>query len=229
MAFYDFNLTSNARGTIFTPATFWPYWDGIIPNEVLASEEVAKQAFSSVRLVMARYNGTLPASFLVSGLQWDAPKSVNLVSPQDEFRSGIDGCCVAPGLPINLLHSKHWGRYLLIWQLLFWHRSRKPPPRIPLSHRTSSVSTNLNYLLSHMLPEDSLLVILMKLTATLEETTLEFLEGQRSSMVGTWPLVRIGRALLVGNWQTDTFPVYFVHGEYLLHSFRLSMFHAFLL
>ncbi len=107
VAFYDFNLTSNARGTIFTPATFWPYWDGIIPNEVLASEEVAKQAFSSVRLVMARYNGTLPASFLVSGLQWDAPKSVNLVSPQDEFRSGIDGCCVAPGLPINLLHSKH--------------------------------------------------------------------------------------------------------------------------
>ena len=81
VAFYDFNLTSNARGTIFTPATFWPYWDGIIPNEVLSSEEVAKQVFSSVRLVMARYNGTLPASFLVSGLQWDAPKSVILIQP----------------------------------------------------------------------------------------------------------------------------------------------------
>ncbi|KAF8324785.1 Six-hairpin glycosidase-like protein [Cantharellus anzutake] len=75
VAFYDFNLTSNARGTVFTPATFWPYWDGIIPYDVLSSEKVAKQAFSGVRLVMARYNGTLPSSFFVNGQQWDAPNA----------------------------------------------------------------------------------------------------------------------------------------------------------
>ncbi|KAF8324783.1 Six-hairpin glycosidase-like protein [Cantharellus anzutake] len=75
LAFYDFNMTSNARGTVFTPAAFWPFWNGIIPKEVLESEDKAKEAFGSVRLVLSRYNGTFPASFLVNGLQWDAPNA----------------------------------------------------------------------------------------------------------------------------------------------------------
>lgn len=75
-AFYDYNLTSSSQNTWFSPATFYPYWSGIFPDEVLSSEENAVKAFSSVRMVMSRYNGTFPASFVQTGLQWDAPKYV---------------------------------------------------------------------------------------------------------------------------------------------------------
>ncbi|KAF8334743.1 Six-hairpin glycosidase-like protein [Cantharellus anzutake] len=107
VAFYDFNLTSNARGTVFTPATFWPFWDGIIPYDVLSSEKVAKQAFSGVRLVMARYNGTLPSSFFVNGQQWDAPKLVG--SRSNFWPNQVNGIlCAVPGHLISLSPSKHY-------------------------------------------------------------------------------------------------------------------------
>ncbi|THH27596.1 hypothetical protein EUX98_g6596 [Antrodiella citrinella] len=35
LAFYDFNLTSNVRNDFFTIVTFFPLWNGIIPDEVL--------------------------------------------------------------------------------------------------------------------------------------------------------------------------------------------------
>jgi alpha,alpha-trehalase len=73
LAFYDFNVTSDKRNTWFSPAAFYPFWNGIIPNE-LFEEEKAKAAFAAVRMVMARYNGTFPGSFVETGLQWDAPK-----------------------------------------------------------------------------------------------------------------------------------------------------------
>lgn len=81
LAFYDFNLTSDKRNTWFSPAAFYPFWSGIIPPELLddsvatdVREEKAKGVFAAVRVVMSRYNGTFPASFVQTGLQWDAPK-----------------------------------------------------------------------------------------------------------------------------------------------------------
>ena len=70
LAFYDFNLTSNARSDIYTAATFYPLWNGIIPNEVLASSQNAFGFFSALNLVLNRYNGTFPVTFLETGLQW---------------------------------------------------------------------------------------------------------------------------------------------------------------
>ena len=71
LAFYDFNLTSNSRNSIFSTATFYPVWNDIIPNEVLASQSNAFRYFAAVNLVMNRYNGTFPTTFVDwTGLQW---------------------------------------------------------------------------------------------------------------------------------------------------------------
>ncbi|KAG2069034.1 glycoside hydrolase family 37 protein [Suillus decipiens] len=74
LAFYDFNVTSNARNDIFTAATFYPVWNGIIPDEVLASQSNAFGYFAAVNLAINKYNGTVPVTFIDwTGLQWDAP------------------------------------------------------------------------------------------------------------------------------------------------------------
>ena len=70
LAFYDFNLTSNARSTVFNVATFYPLWNGIVPDELLSSSQNAFGFFSSLNLVLNRYNGTYPVTFLETGLQW---------------------------------------------------------------------------------------------------------------------------------------------------------------
>lgn len=70
LAFYDFNLTSNARNSIFSAATFYPLWNGIVPTELTASSENAFGFFSSVNMVMNRYNGTLPVTYIETNLQW---------------------------------------------------------------------------------------------------------------------------------------------------------------
>jgi alpha,alpha-trehalase len=75
LAFYDFNLTSHARGTIFTAAHFYPFWNDIIPDVVANNEKNAFGAMSSLNLVMRRYNGTFPVTFIESGLQWDYPNA----------------------------------------------------------------------------------------------------------------------------------------------------------
>ncbi|PFH54014.1 glycoside hydrolase family 37 protein [Amanita thiersii Skay4041] len=75
LAFYDFDLGSMSRNSIFTAATFYPVWSGIFPNELLADRNNAFGYFSSLNLVMNRYNGTFPATFVDSGLQWDAPNT----------------------------------------------------------------------------------------------------------------------------------------------------------
>ncbi|KAI0053998.1 glycoside hydrolase family 37 protein [Auriscalpium vulgare] len=75
LAFYDFNLTSNARNNIFTTATFYPLWAGLVPQELVTNATNAFGFFSSVYLVLTRYNGTFPTTFIESGLQWDAPNA----------------------------------------------------------------------------------------------------------------------------------------------------------
>lgn len=71
-AFYDFNLTANARGTVLSVANFYPLWNNIIPPEVLADGSGASAfgIFSSLNLVLNRYNGTYPVTFHETGLQW---------------------------------------------------------------------------------------------------------------------------------------------------------------
>lgn len=75
LAFYDYNLTSNARNDLYSAATFYPLWNGIIPDEVLESTENAFGFFAGLNLVLNRYNGTMPVTFLETGLQWDAPNT----------------------------------------------------------------------------------------------------------------------------------------------------------
>ncbi|GLB38558.1 putative alpha-trehalose glucohydrolase [Lyophyllum shimeji] len=75
LAFYDFNLATKARNTVFSAANFYPLWSGIIPNEILSGQDKAFGYFSSLNLVLNRYNGTFPTTFIDSGLQWDAPNT----------------------------------------------------------------------------------------------------------------------------------------------------------
>ncbi|GJJ15469.1 hypothetical protein Clacol_009747 [Clathrus columnatus] len=75
LAFYDFNLTSNARNSLWSAATFYPFWNGIYPTEVLSNWENAFGAFSAVNMVLNKFNGTVPVTFFVTGLQWDAPNT----------------------------------------------------------------------------------------------------------------------------------------------------------
>jgi len=70
LAFYDFNLTSNARNTQLTAAHWYPLWANIIPDEIQSSKDKAFGAFASLNFVLRRYNGTYPATFLETGLQW---------------------------------------------------------------------------------------------------------------------------------------------------------------
>lgn len=72
LAFYDFVLDINDRNNVFSVAAFYPFWAGIVPPEIAKDEKAAFGAFSSVNMVLSRYNGTFPSTFVVTGLQWDA-------------------------------------------------------------------------------------------------------------------------------------------------------------
>ena len=70
LAFYDFNLRTQTQNNVFSAAAYTPYWSGITPDQVLQSGENALKAFAPVNLVLNRWNGTFPATFLETGLQW---------------------------------------------------------------------------------------------------------------------------------------------------------------
>ncbi|KIM43068.1 glycoside hydrolase family 37 protein [Hebeloma cylindrosporum] len=75
LAFYDFILDTNNRSNVFSAAAFYPFWSGIIPDQVAQDEKSAFAVFSSVNMVLNRYNGTFPTTFVDTGLQWDAPNT----------------------------------------------------------------------------------------------------------------------------------------------------------
>ncbi|KAG8918242.1 hypothetical protein FRC02_002512, partial [Tulasnella sp. 418] len=75
LSFYDFNITSNSRSGFYSAAAFYPAWNDIWPDEVLVDEQKAIGMFASVGVVLAKYNGTFPATFLTTGMQWDAPNT----------------------------------------------------------------------------------------------------------------------------------------------------------
>ncbi|KAJ3917985.1 glycoside hydrolase family 37 protein [Lentinula edodes] len=94
LSFYDFSLRTNSRNNVFSSATWYPYWSGIIPDEVLSNETNAFKAFSAVNMVLNRYNGSFPTTFLETGLQWDSPNSwpnliMILLSALNELPSNI--------------------------------------------------------------------------------------------------------------------------------------------
>ncbi|KXN82841.1 Trehalase [Leucoagaricus sp. SymC.cos] len=73
LAFYDFSLDTNKRRDFFSAVNFYPLWSGIIPDEIVRDEKAAFSHFASLNLVLNRFNGTYPTTFVDTGLQWDAP------------------------------------------------------------------------------------------------------------------------------------------------------------
>ncbi|EPQ31954.1 uncharacterized protein PFL1_00153 [Pseudozyma flocculosa PF-1] len=80
--FYDFNMTSGDRSPLWHAAGYFPLWAEILPNEftnqsipVRQRRESMQSTFAGLRYLLDRYNGTMPASLLKTGQQWDEPNS----------------------------------------------------------------------------------------------------------------------------------------------------------
>ncbi|KAJ9480331.1 putative Neutral trehalase (putative) [Pseudozyma hubeiensis] len=76
--FYDFNTTLGDRAPFFTPAGFFPLWAQILPQEFVNESISIDQrrqnmqgVFSGLRYIVDRFNGTIPASLVTTGQQWD--------------------------------------------------------------------------------------------------------------------------------------------------------------
>lgn len=79
VVFRDYNMTSSSRADIWSTAAYYPYWNNIIPSEVLSNETTAQKAFSGLAFLTANYNGSIPTTLLETGQQWDLP---NVWPPQ---------------------------------------------------------------------------------------------------------------------------------------------------
>jgi len=55
------------------PPSYYPYWSGIIPDEIRSNQSAAQLAFSGLAYITAHYNGTIPVTLLETGAQWDFP------------------------------------------------------------------------------------------------------------------------------------------------------------
>ncbi|EGG03595.1 family 37 glycoside hydrolase [Melampsora larici-populina 98AG31] len=73
LGFYDFNQTSNSRSLIWSPASYAPYWAGIYPDSMINDEAIAQKALAGPAYLATRFNGSVPASLIPTGLQWDFP------------------------------------------------------------------------------------------------------------------------------------------------------------
>merc|ERR1712176_1699292 len=76
--FYDFNVTLGDRAPYYTPAGFFPLWAQILPqefvNETISLDQRRQNlqgVFSGLRYIIDRFNGTIPASLVATGQQWD--------------------------------------------------------------------------------------------------------------------------------------------------------------
>ena len=75
LSFYDFNQTSNNYSNYWTPSSIVPFWAYIWPDSVLQNQTNAQKALAPLAYLTANLNGTLPASVIETGLQWDFPNS----------------------------------------------------------------------------------------------------------------------------------------------------------
>ncbi|CAE6435097.1 unnamed protein product [Rhizoctonia solani] len=83
--FYDFELDARDSGleeartgrlrNVWSGATFAPFWSGIWPESVRASQLRMIEAFAGMRDLLKRYEGPLPATVIKSGQQWDFPNA----------------------------------------------------------------------------------------------------------------------------------------------------------
>ena len=75
LASYHYNLASNVHNDFYSPTAFYSFWVGITPPDVFIDQSKASNEFATINLVLNRYNGTFPSSFVETGLQWDMPNS----------------------------------------------------------------------------------------------------------------------------------------------------------
>lgn len=80
--FYDFNTTSGDRATTYSAAGFFPLWAEILPQQFLNESTSVDQrrqdmqgVFAGLRYLIDRYNGTLSATIIQTGQQWDFPNA----------------------------------------------------------------------------------------------------------------------------------------------------------
>ncbi|KAI8069147.1 glycoside hydrolase [Gongronella butleri] len=73
VAFFDYNMTSQARNDEFTPAALFPFWLGAIPERVKKSKPTLKKVFDLTHASLAKYPGILTTTDYNSTLQWDYP------------------------------------------------------------------------------------------------------------------------------------------------------------
>ncbi|KAI9637637.1 Six-hairpin glycosidase-like protein [Dioszegia hungarica] len=74
--FYDFNLSSNARDSLYTPAGTFPLWQNITPTGLEGNNTAALRIASGARYLLGRYGGIQGiSSLLYTGLNWDFPNS----------------------------------------------------------------------------------------------------------------------------------------------------------
>ncbi|KAJ2959529.1 hypothetical protein NQZ79_g5031 [Umbelopsis isabellina] len=72
-SFYDFNLTSQCQQIEFTPANYFPFWLGAIPERIAKDNVKLLSVFSELEGILKLYPGILTTTLVETGLQWDLP------------------------------------------------------------------------------------------------------------------------------------------------------------
>ncbi|CAO3677099.1 unnamed protein product [Umbelopsis vinacea] len=72
-SFYDFNLTSNAQNVDFTPAGYYPFWLGAVPEDIANNYTALNHVFDEGNKTLNEYPGILTSSLYNTTLQWDFP------------------------------------------------------------------------------------------------------------------------------------------------------------
>ncbi|CAG8616406.1 2696_t:CDS:2 [Ambispora leptoticha] len=75
LSFWDFNLTSGTHTPVASLAAFFPFWAGIYPTEITNNLTAAKESFRLIEKLLEKYPGSLPATEIDTGLQWDFPNA----------------------------------------------------------------------------------------------------------------------------------------------------------
>jgi alpha,alpha-trehalase len=69
--FYDFNMTSNARSDLYTPAGTFALWQNITPPALSENETAGLAIVAGQRFLLGMYSGVPSvASLLYTGLNW---------------------------------------------------------------------------------------------------------------------------------------------------------------
>ncbi|CAG8435969.1 8613_t:CDS:10 [Ambispora gerdemannii] len=74
-SFWDYNLTSGVHTSVASLAAFFPFWAGIYPTEITNNLTAAKESFKLIKNFLEKYPGSLPATEINTGLQWDFPNA----------------------------------------------------------------------------------------------------------------------------------------------------------